>query len=284
MDRTIEVKVNGSHLTKDNKAAGVQYESNAKSLRIIFDEGWDGYAKKVTWWDAKGQNPTKRNLTADLLEDITKSTRIYLCPIPGEAMTAAGWCTFVIDGKRHRSLSDKLEVKPAPYNEDAGEPADPTPTQAQQLQAQIDAMLGDIAEDRIAAQEAATDAEESAKNASASEKNAFSHANIASTSAENARKDAQNAEESARQVQQWADRARAEVISVAEPMASGIHNVILTDRMTGTKYALLVEDGALTVLQVADTMEATEMCLIDTQTGIGYEVVVDDGRIAIKEV
>ena len=37
MDRIIEIKVNGSHLTKDSRYAGVQHEANAKSLRIEFD-------------------------------------------------------------------------------------------------------------------------------------------------------------------------------------------------------------------------------------------------------
>ena len=288
MDRTIEVKVNGNYLTKDNKVAGVRGEANVTRLRLDFDAGWDGYAKTVTFRDAKGKNPTKIVLGADRLEKMTESTGIYLCPIPGEALTEAGWCSFVIDGtasgKRQRSLGGVLEVKDAPEVTDGANPADPTPTQAEQLQVQIDTLLGSMQAEAVRAVKAAENAAAYAENASSSEENAFLHANIASTSAENARKDAQIAEESARQVQQWADRARAEVIAVAEPTASGIHNVILTDRMTGAKYALLVEGGALAILQVADTMEATEMCLIDTQTGIGYEVVVDDGRIAIKEV
>lgn len=148
MDRIIEVKVAGSHLTKDNRNAGVQHEANSKRLRITFDEGWDGYAKTVTWWDALGQNPVKRVLTTDCLEDATKDTRVYLCPIPGEAMTEDGMCTFIIDGysdgKRMRSVSDELLVSDAPFDENADEPADPTPSQAEQLQEQIDTIMDDI--------------------------------------------------------------------------------------------------------------------------------------------
>ena len=70
MDRMIEVKVSGDYLTKDNQNAGVQHEANVTALRIAFDESWDGFAKKVTWWDAKGANPVERTLTADLLEDM----------------------------------------------------------------------------------------------------------------------------------------------------------------------------------------------------------------------
>lgn len=42
MDRIIQVKVNGDYLTKDSDQAGTQYEANATTLRISFDEGWGG--------------------------------------------------------------------------------------------------------------------------------------------------------------------------------------------------------------------------------------------------
>ena len=152
MDRIIEVKVSGNYLSKDNKNAGVKGEANATNLRIAFDEGWDGYAKKVTFWNALGGNPVERTLTADLIENIVESIRVYIVPIPGEAMTEAGKLTFVIDGyvdgKRQRSIADKLEVKDAPIADTAGKPADPTPTQAEQLQGQIDTLMSDIQAER----------------------------------------------------------------------------------------------------------------------------------------
>lgn len=154
----------------------MQGEANVTALRIEFDEGWDSFAKTVTFWNARGENPVKRILTADLLEDITKSTRIYLCPIPGEPLELAGECTFVIDGaadgKRPRSLPAELKVRPAPYADNAGEPVDPTPTQAEQLQGQIDTLLGDMQEQAVIATYAAEAAEESAENAKKSEDSA----------------------------------------------------------------------------------------------------------------
>lgn len=148
MDRIIEVKVVGNHLIKDNKNAGVRGEANVTRLRITFDESWDNYAKKVTFWDARGLNPVELTLTTDLLENITESTLIYLVPIPAEPLAEAGSLTFVIDGysdgKRQRSLSDKLSVKDAPMADNAGEPTDITPTQAEQLQSQVQAIMGDI--------------------------------------------------------------------------------------------------------------------------------------------
>ena len=205
MDRIIEVKVNGNYLTKDSRIAGVQHEANAKTLRIEFDAGWDGFAKKVTFWDANGLNPVERTLTADLLEDITVSTRIYLCPIPGEAMAESGEFTFVIDGyvdgKRQRSISETLDVRYAPFIEEAVEPADPTPTQAEQLQVQIDTILEDMAAEAIKAVNAKTAAEEAktaAETAQTAAETAQGKAEDAQTAAETAQSKAETAGENAK--------------------------------------------------------------------------------------
>lgn len=151
----IEVKVFGSYLRKDSNLAGVQHEANAKKLRITFDESWDGYAKTVTFWDAKGLNPVNRVLTADLLEDLAENTRIYICPIPGEAMTEAGFMSFaisgILDGVRQRTVGTELEVKASPYVEEADQPVDPTPTQAEQLQTQMEQVLHDLQQSMAAA-------------------------------------------------------------------------------------------------------------------------------------
>ena len=180
MDRIIEVKVGGNYIRKDSKNAGVRGEANVANLRITFDEGWDAYTfKKVTFWDARGGNPVERILTTDLIENITKSKRIYLVPIPAEPMAEAGMLTFVIegsvDGKVQRSLSDQLEVKDAPITNEAQEPVPPTPKQVEQLQKQIGEIL-DTIEDayraHITAEMNALDAKESANKALEAQKSA----------------------------------------------------------------------------------------------------------------
>ena len=209
LDRIIEVKVNGNYLTKDNKQAGVQHEANATALRIEFDAGWDGFAKKVTFWDANGLNPVERTLTADLLEDITASTRIYLCPIPGEAMAESGECTFIIDGyvdgKRQRSISDTLIVLDAPFIEQADQPADPTPTQAEQLQVQIDTLLEDMAAEATTAVNAAATATEAADDAKQRATDAAASAVIASVQKDAAVTAKEKAEVSEGNAKAWAE-------------------------------------------------------------------------------
>lgn len=152
MDRIIEVKVNGNYVSKDKKVAGVRGEGNVTKLHLTFDEGWRGWAKTVTFWDALGNNPVKRLITADTLVNMVESTLDYIVPIPPEALTEEGMLTFVIDGwiegKRQRSISVELEVEYAPIADNAGGPTDPTPSQAEQLQGQIDTLLDDIQAER----------------------------------------------------------------------------------------------------------------------------------------
>ena len=253
MDRIIEIKVNGNYLTKDNKNAGVQYEANATSLRIEFDAGWDGYAKKVTFWDANGQNPVERTLTADLLEDITVSTRIYLCPIPGEALAESGECTFVIDGyvdgKRQRSISDTLMVREAPFIEQADEPVDPTPTQAEQLQVQIDTMLGDMAEQATIATNKAAEASESAAAASESAREAAESAASASTSASTSTSAASEAAASASAAKESETAAKASetAAKVSETAAKASETAAKESEMTA-------KTAAATAAQDVDAM------------------------------
>ena len=226
MDRIIEVRVNGDHVSKDSRYAGVQYEANAKRLRISFDEGWDNYAKKVTFWDALGNNPTTRTLTADLLEDLTKSTRIYLCPIPGEVMTEAGEIEFAIDGwingVRQRTVGDKLSVKSSPYDESAAESIDPTPSQAEQIQQQIDSMLDDISEQAAIAYESAESAAKDAAIAAESGHKgemAAQYAKEAQESAASAASAAQRSEDNAASADEAMQRAEAAAQSAAESEA-----------------------------------------------------------------
>lgn len=135
MDRIIEVKVCGTHLSKDNKNAGVRGEANITKLRITFDEGWDEYTKEIIFWDAYGENPVRILIT----ESVMERKGVYLIPIPAEALARAGMLTFTIRGtlenKIQASITGRLEVKDSP---DILEPIPPTPTELQQMQNQME--------------------------------------------------------------------------------------------------------------------------------------------------
>lgn len=141
MDRIIEVKVDGNYIRKDKKTAGIRGEYEVAILRIEFDESWDEYKKTITFWDARGLNSVFRELDPTKLENHAQSERVFLVPIPAAPMAVAGDMTFVIDGivegKKQRSVSDKLEVKDAPMSEDAKPPVEPTPNDVEQMRLEL---------------------------------------------------------------------------------------------------------------------------------------------------
>lgn len=150
MDEIINISVNGNTIKKDYNCAGVQGECNSTKLRITFSENWDGFGKIITFWNALGQNPVQIQLGTNRLENILDNQNVYIIPIPGEAMTESGENTFVIngtiDGVVKRTVEGKLKVLPSRQADNAGEPEDPTPTEAAQLRQELDAVLDNIAE------------------------------------------------------------------------------------------------------------------------------------------
>ena len=81
----------------------------------------------------------------------------------------------------------------------------------------------------------------------------------------------------------WAGRAQAEAERASVPPVEGVYNIVLEDRITGERYALLVEGGRLVLLGVSDTLEAASPLLIDQTDGTAYAVIVEDGRLKIEE-
>lgn len=150
MDRVIEVKVNGNYLTKDGKNAGVRGEANATILRITFDEGWKGYGKRIFFIDALGGKPVSVVISPAHWENAAEETNVYLVPIPKEPLEYTGTMTFVIEGtkdnKVQRSITDELEVKDSPDTSDAVNSVEPTPSELQQMQEQIEGLSDDIQE------------------------------------------------------------------------------------------------------------------------------------------
>lgn len=247
MDKTIQINVKGQYVSRGAGDGGVTGSGNVDRLRISFDESWDGYAKTATFWDANGENPVKVILGTNMLDSTDELGRTYLIPIPPEPLAVEGEYIAVIDGtvegKRGRSETILLHAEYAPMDDDAGEPADPTPTQAEQLQAEIDAIKEDIvdaaaaADAKEAAQAAALAAESSASEAEISaeeaaesasgaalskqhalnaEQGASGYAQDAAYSANEARQSLIRAEEAGNSAKDFADNAQASANAAAE--------------------------------------------------------------------
>lgn len=143
----------------------------------------------------------------------------------------------------------------------------------------------DSASSSAATAQTAADRAEAAKSGILqSEKNAAQSASAASASATSAKTSANNAAQSATDAEESANRAQAEAERVTVPAAVGVYNVVLTDRVTAERYALIVENGRLSLLGVSETLEATDMNLIDSATGTAYAVVVESGKLILEEV
>lgn len=143
--RQIDLNIQGSRVSVGPGDPCVAGEGNASCLALRFGPDWDGLAKTAQFWDAHGQNPVTCLIGEDMGEQ-EEGGRVYRLPIPPEPLAQAGTCTLVLEGTkdavRMRTLPVELEVQDAPWSVQAQPPTDPTPTLAQQLQSQIDALAG----------------------------------------------------------------------------------------------------------------------------------------------
>lgn len=293
MDRKIVVEVNGSYLRKDNKIAGVQGEGNSTYLNLIFDEGWNGLAKKITFWNSKGVNPVEITLTTDHLTNMSTSLLDYTVSIPPEPLEFDGEMEYVIDGYkdgvRVRSLADKMVVKYAPTANNAGSPADPTPTQAEQLQKQIDTMLGDMQTERIKAETAASTSQQAAETSVLAKESAESAAQTATTKAGEASDSASAAKTSEENAKQSETNAKASEEIVENNTQTAINKALeakqtLEEAITAKNsaesaktVAETARDEALTAKTAAETAQST------AETARDESVSAKEYSVAAKE-
>lgn len=198
--RDIIVNLDNEYIQKNSSTAGVQGSGNVNNLVVTFGAEWDGFAKTITWWNSRGENPVKQIFSTNLIVDPENAQRTYTTPIPPEPLEYSGNCIAVIDGyidgKRARSVSFELNVIPARITDSAAEPVDPTPSQAEQLQAEIDAIKQDVV-DAAAAADAKEAAEAAADSAAQSADEAALSVTEAQNAADSAAQSAQNASGSA---------------------------------------------------------------------------------------
>ncbi len=141
--RQIDLNIQGSRVSVGPGDPCVVGEGNSTCLALHFGPDWQGLTKTAQFWDAHGQNPVTCLLGESTGEQEEGGT-VYRLPIPPEPLAQAGTCTLVLEGAgeavRIRTLPVELEVLDAPWAAQAQPPTDPTPTLAQQLQSQIDAL------------------------------------------------------------------------------------------------------------------------------------------------
>lgn len=192
-------------------------------LELAFSPLWEGLAKTITWFDALGEHPTITVLSPNLLAP--GELEVYRVPIPAEAKAVAGEMELTIkgvavaDGVESRATvaaTARFRVLPGKWSPDAEESQQITPSQAEQIQAQIEAIKSHF----VAAAEDAASAAASAASASADREAAQEAKETAVTSARQAVESEQAARISERTATEAAGRAEKSEKTAEDAAAS----------------------------------------------------------------
>ena len=149
--REIPIQVTDEYVRGAGVAVGAAGSHDDVALRISFSPMWTGTARSIVWLDAAGENPTTTQLGTGLLAE--GETEVYLVPIPAEPKALPGEMTMTIKGATISggketaatlTAAARFRVLESAWDPDAEESADITPTQAEQLRSEIDAVKADI--------------------------------------------------------------------------------------------------------------------------------------------
>ena len=219
--REIPIQVTDEYVRGAGVAVGAAGSHDDVALRISFSPMWTGTARSIVWLDAAGENPTTTQLGTGLLAE--GETEVYLVPIPAEPKALPGEMTMTIKGATVSggkettatlTAAARFRVLESAWDPDAEESADITPTQAEQLRSEIDAVKADIVVVRgvAAAEEGRKTAEEvrgKAESLRAEKETNRETAEEARQKAEEARVKAEAARETAEAARETAEAARA---------------------------------------------------------------------------
>ena len=264
--REIPIQVTDEYVRGAGVAVGAAGSHDDVALRISFSPMWTGTARSIVWLDAAGENPTTTQLGTGLLAE--GETEVYLVPIPAEPKALPGEMTMTIKGATISggketaatlTAAARFRVLESAWDPDAEESADITPTQAEQLRSEIDAVKADIVVVRgvAAAEEERKVAEEArgkAESLRAKKEAARADAEAERAAAEAARVKAEAARETAEAARaHWEEYQVEKSYSVGSKVAYGGSSYLCLAPCTGVtppnaEYWLLIAargtDGA----------------------------------------
>ena len=211
MTRTIPLKIQNEYIAGEKVLIGAAGSHNDVVLRMEFSPLWEGLTKTVQFRDALGEKTIETLLTADLLEK--NSTTVYMVPVPNGAKKYAGEMTLAVKGaavsgdketRATTAVHGAFTVGESKWDTSAETEQDVPPTQAEQLQRQIDAVLGKINGAAASANAAAASAQSAAESAETATAAAGSIGNAAAAAA----KSAAAAADSEKSAAYWAGQAQ----------------------------------------------------------------------------
>lgn len=186
MNRIISLSVEDMYIKYTGEAFGATGSHNAVTLRMTFGPAWEGTAKTAYFTDALGNTSVALVLGLDTLVD-----GAYEVDVPSEALKTAGVATITIKGvlvsgetttKAITTAAGHFRVLDSELPDSAGNAGTITPSDKDQLQAEIAGMEALFTTAKAAAEAAAANAKVSETNAKASETAAASAASSAEAS------------------------------------------------------------------------------------------------------
>ncbi len=186
MNRIISLSVEDMYIKYTGEAFGATGSHNAVTLRMTFGPAWEGTAKTAYFTDALGNTSVALVLGLDTLVD-----GAYEVDVPSEALKTAGVATITIKGvlvsgetttKAITTAAGHFRVLDSELPDSAGNAGTITPSDKDQLQAEIAGMETLFTTAKAAAEAAAANAKMSETNAKASETAAASSASSAEAS------------------------------------------------------------------------------------------------------
>lgn len=229
MNRIISLSVEDMYIKYTGEAFGATGSHNAVTLRMTFGPAWEGTAKTAYFTDALGNTSVALVLGLDTLVD-----GAYEVDVPSEALKTAGVATVTIKGvlvsgetttKAITTAAGHFRVLDSELPDSAGNAGTITPSDKDQLQAEIAGMEALFTTAKAAAEAAAANAKTSETAAAGSASQANTAAAAAAESVKRAAeqiplaqaevKKAENA--AARSEAAWSGLQKTDVYAVTVP-------------------------------------------------------------------
>ena len=261
MNRIISLSVEDMYIKYTGEAFGATGSHNAVTLRMTFGPAWEGTAKTAYFTDALGNTSVALVLGLDTLVD-----GAYEVDVPSEALKTAGVATITIKGvlvsgetttKAITTAAGHFRVLDSELPDSAGSAGTITPSDKDQLQAEIAGMEALFTTAKAAAEAAAANAKVSETNAKTSETAASSFASSAEASKTAAAESAATATAQASAADASAAKAAAsqKAAQAAETNAKVSEKAAAASQASAETAAKSAQDSAAAAAKSAQTAQ-----------------------------
>lgn len=262
MNRIISLSVEDMYIKYTGEAFGATGSHNAVTLRMTFGPAWEGTAKTAYFTDALGNASVALVLGLDTLVN-----GAYEVDVPSEALKIAGVATITIKGvlvsgetttKAITTAAGHFRVLDSELPDSAGNAGTITPSDKDQLQAEIAGLENLFTTAKAAAEAAAANAKVSETNAKASETAAAISASSAEAAKTAAADSAATAAEKATNASNSASKAAASQTAAksSEDKATAQANVAESNALAAKSAQGLAESSEINAFSSAQAAQS----------------------------